>query len=565
MNWSWKKSILRGNFALILLLVFNLMIYCKIEPNPKLSFIFSLAANSSTNSNTQISLAINVSGLSGTGLVLQTNLSDNLSITANGIFSFANPMNLNQAYSITILNQPTNPVQSCVISNAIGTIVSSQNIVSITCSIINVLYSLSVNVSGLSGTGLVLQNNLSDNLAVTANGIFNFTNVMTFNQTYSITILTKPSNPDQSCIISSPIGNIVSTQNTVSVVCSNLILSYTGSPYSYFVNSAITPIIPSLTGVITSCTSSPALPTGLSLVNTTCAITGNPTVIQAATNYIITAGNTNGATTANLNLAITAMPPAPTSLVYPSNLFVLKQNSPVPTITPTMIGTVTSCSSAPSLPLGLSINGTTCAITGTPTTLQGSTAYVVTASNAGGSTTANFSIIVQAVVFKIFITASTYNGDLVTAGGGANGALSADILCNLDTNKPNASIYKAVIIDSANRTAVPSFIDWVLIANTTYVRGSDSSAIFTTNATRIFTFGTLTNSIRFGTQQDYWTGLQNAGIDWDVSTRRCVDWVNSNIGQTARYGLSDLTDYSSFSTGAFATCNNFKRLLCAEQ
>lgn len=190
---------------------------------------------------------------------------------------------------------------------------------------------------------------------------------------------------------------------------------------------------------------------------------------------------------------------------------------------------------------------------------------MITATNAGGSTTANFSLIVQAVVYKLFITATTYNGDLVTAAGGANGASSADILCNLDANKPNASNYKAVIIDSINRTALPSFIDWVLTANTSYVRGSDSALIFTTNATRIFTFGSLTNSIRFGTQQDYWTGLQNGGTDWDVSTRRCLDWVNSTIGQTARYGLSDLTDYNSFSTGAFTTCNNFKRLLCAEQ
>jgi hypothetical protein len=426
-------------------------------------------------------------------------------------------------------------------------------------------FTLSANVSGLNGTGLVLQNNLSDNLSITANGIFNFSILGNLNQSYSITILAQPKNPDQLCVISNPIGTIGSTQNIISVNCSNLSVTYSSSPYSFIVNSAITSIIPTLVGVFTSCLASPTLPTGLSINNLTCTISGTPTLIQASTNYSITASGTNGNTTTNLNLTITAIPAAPTSLIYPSSLFVFKQNSAITTITPTVIGSVTSCSSAPTLPMGLSINSTTCAITGTPTTLQGSTAYTITASNAGGSTTANFSIIVQAVVYKIFITASTYNGDLVTAAAGANGALSADILCNLDTNKPNASNYKAVIIDSVNRTAVPGFMDWVLLANTSYVRSSDSALIFTTNATRIFTFGALTNSIRFGTQQDYWTGLQNGGIDWDVSTRRCVDWVNSTIGQTARYGLSDLTDYSSFSAGAFTTCNNFKRLLCAEQ
>ena len=56
----------------------------------------------------------------------------------------------------------------------------------------------------------------------------------------------------------------------------------------------------------------------------------------------------------------------------------------IATITPTVTGTVTSCSAAPALPTGLGINSSTCAISGTPTVSQGATGYTITASNGSG-------------------------------------------------------------------------------------------------------------------------------------------------------------------------------------
>jgi hypothetical protein len=72
------------------------------------------------------------------------------------------------------------------------------------------------------------------------------------------------------------------------------------------------------------------------------------------------------------------------------------QNQQITNNVPTVTGTVTSYSISPALPTGLSINPTTGIISGTPTVVVAATSHTVTASNSGGSTTANISITVEA-------------------------------------------------------------------------------------------------------------------------------------------------------------------------
>lgn len=84
---------------------------------------------------------------------------------------------------------------------------------------------------------------------------------------------------------------------------------------------------------------------------------------------------------------------APSALSYtvPSPL---TQDAAITPVSPSVTGTVDSYSVSPALPAGLSLNTTTGVISGTPTANQGATTYTVTATNAGGSTTAQFSIAV---------------------------------------------------------------------------------------------------------------------------------------------------------------------------
>jgi 6-phosphogluconolactonase (cycloisomerase 2 family) len=63
-----------------------------------------------------------LTGLGGSGLVLQDNAGDDLSIDANGSFAFSTGIAKGGAYAVTVAAQPTNPAQQCVVHNGTGTI-----------------------------------------------------------------------------------------------------------------------------------------------------------------------------------------------------------------------------------------------------------------------------------------------------------------------------------------------------------------------------------------------------------------------------------------------------------
>lgn len=65
-------------------------------------------------------------------------------------------------------------------------------------------------------------------------------------------------------------------------------------------------------------------------------------------------------------------------------------------VTPVVTGTSLTFAVAPPLPAGLSIHATTGILSGTPTVAQAFTTYLVTATNSGGSTTANLPLVVDA-------------------------------------------------------------------------------------------------------------------------------------------------------------------------
>jgi hypothetical protein len=150
-------------------------------------------------------------------------------------------------------------------------------------------------------------------------------------------------------------------------------------------------ISPTLIGGVTSCSPSPALPTGLSINATTCTISGTPSAAKVATAYTITASNAYGNT--NVIVTITAQLYAPSNISFPFPGGVINYTTGVAVnVTASISGIVTSCSVSPSLPAGLSLNTTTCAITGTPTGTSPAKNYTITASNASGSTNTTVTI-----------------------------------------------------------------------------------------------------------------------------------------------------------------------------
>ena len=95
------------------------------------------------------------------------------------------------------------------------------------------------------------------------------------------------------------------------------------------------------------------------------------------------------------------------SISYSPSTLSLGTNEAMPTLSATNSGgTSTNWSVSPTLPTGMTINSSTGAITGTPTTAQSATIYTVTATNASGSATTTVSITIVAP----FITSITYSG-----------------------------------------------------------------------------------------------------------------------------------------------------------
>jgi sugar lactone lactonase YvrE len=164
-----------------------------------------------------------VSGLSGT-VVLQDNLGDNLTITANGPFTFATKVADGSPYNVTVLTQPTG--LTCSVSSGGGKIASSNvGNVAVVCS--KDAYNIGGTVSGLTGT-VVLQDNNGDDLTVTADGTFTFATKVDYGNPYNVTVLTQPAG--FTCSVSTGSGVVFANNvGNVAVHCSSKAYNLGGS------------------------------------------------------------------------------------------------------------------------------------------------------------------------------------------------------------------------------------------------------------------------------------------------------------------------------------------------
>ncbi|MGB8098368.1 MAG: putative Ig domain-containing protein [Terracidiphilus sp.] len=172
-------------------------------------------------------------------------------------------------------------------------------------------------------------------------------------------------------------------------------LSYSQSSIAGFVDQAISPDTPTVTGTDISYAVSPTLPNGLSLDSSTGTISGTPASTSQDT-YTVTASNAGGATTTKIEITVTL--PPPTDLSYSEPAVDAAKGQAISADVPTVTGTVDSYAVAPALPAGLSLSKSTGTISGTPTALAPLTAYTVTASNLGGSTSATVLISVTVLL-----------------------------------------------------------------------------------------------------------------------------------------------------------------------
>src|ERR1700687_1066577 len=74
-----------------------------------------------------------VSGLLGTGFVLQNNGGNNLPVSAKGAFTFTTSIASGATYDVTVLNEPASPVQTCVVIDGSGTANANVTSVQVSC------------------------------------------------------------------------------------------------------------------------------------------------------------------------------------------------------------------------------------------------------------------------------------------------------------------------------------------------------------------------------------------------------------------------------------------------
>ena len=172
-----------------------------------------------TCSSGTASIGGTVVGLSGVGLVLQDNATDNLSVAVSSPFTFKTALPIGSAYKVTVATQPTSPTQTCTVTNGSGTANANVGNIQITCSTGTI--SIGGTVSGLAqgGSGITLQDSGGDNLTLHANGTFTFPTLVPSGFNYNATILAQPSGPNQTCNVVNGSGTATSNITNVQVVC----------------------------------------------------------------------------------------------------------------------------------------------------------------------------------------------------------------------------------------------------------------------------------------------------------------------------------------------------------
>ena len=163
-----------------------------------------------------------VTGLpTGASVTLQNNGDESLVVSANGSFTFGEPIGEGESYNVTVLTQPAGA--TCTVMGGSGTAASdatSVTSVSVNCT---PTASLTGTVTGLgAGASMVLTNSTSTpaTLTVAADGAWAFPGTLAAGTTYSVTVSTQPANGKTCSVTSGGTGTVATGVATaVAVAC----------------------------------------------------------------------------------------------------------------------------------------------------------------------------------------------------------------------------------------------------------------------------------------------------------------------------------------------------------
>src|ERR1700678_1227236 len=148
-----------------------------------------MGSTTTTTPPTTYTISGTVTGQTGS-LVVQNNLTDNVTVSATATTFSLGSVASGSAYSVTVLTPPAG--QTCNVTAGTGTATANVSNIAIACTNTTTpSYNLGGTISGQTGS-LVLQNNLADNVTVSATATTFSLGSVASGSAYSVTVLTPP-------------------------------------------------------------------------------------------------------------------------------------------------------------------------------------------------------------------------------------------------------------------------------------------------------------------------------------------------------------------------------------
>ena len=159
-----------------------------------------------------------VAGLAGTGLKLRFTASSSEDLVLNSNGAFTGPQfTRGSAYTVTVRDQPTQPWQTCAVTNGSGTLTGPVSNVAINCTTNN--YYVAFTVTGLTGANFAVQLNGGEIVSAILDGPYAFTERAS-GTNYTVTIATLPD--EQDCTIANATGQLAGANIiNVAITCTN--------------------------------------------------------------------------------------------------------------------------------------------------------------------------------------------------------------------------------------------------------------------------------------------------------------------------------------------------------
>lgn len=227
---------------------------------------------------------------------------------------------------------------------------------------------------------------------------------------------------------------------------------------------------------------------------------------------------------------------APTNLSYGAKILTFAKDKPV-SKTASVTGSVTSCSVTPALPAGLTLDATSCGMSGTPTATQAAASYTVTGSNSAGDTSVSVKIAVVEYTALIegtpthSVGKTTFQIKVTDKNGAGVGGLNPKILPEMDMG----SMVHTTPVDSVtdNGSGLYTAVVYYLMSGSWSIKTLDSSGA-TEIATRISATvgGSSTARVSVSNSADQYANMMTA------TNRPYFVFVDSVSGSAGNHTVS---------------------------